>query len=80
MENKTTTELLDLLAKQVDKDGTLKDGYEETLEELLNREPFYSLNYPVGHMTLSEELEDIREEIKKLKRHSHLDGRVVVSI
>ncbi len=80
MENKTTTELLDLLAKKVDKDGNLKEGYEEVLEELRLREPFYSLLYPRSDSTVAEELEDIWEEIKKLKRHSHHDGRVVVSI
>jgi hypothetical protein len=71
MENKTTTELLDLLTKKVDKDGNLKEGYEEVLEELKNREPFYSLFHPVDDDTLEEELTSIREEIKKLKRHKH---------
>lgn len=80
MENKTTTELLDLLTKKVDKDGNLKDGYEEVLEELKLREPFYSLSYPRSDLELSEELEEIWDEIKKLKRHDHHNGRVVVSI
>lgn len=80
MENKTTTELLDLLAQKVDKDGNLKDGYSEVLEELKLREPFYSLLYPRSDLTVEEELENIWDEIKKLKRHSHQDGRVVISI
>ncbi len=80
MENKKTTELLDLVTKLVDENGHLKDGYEEALEELKLREPFYSLFHPIDDMTLAEELSDIREEIKKLKRHSHHDGRVVISI
>jgi hypothetical protein len=80
MENKTTTELLDLLTKLVDKNGNLKDGYDEALEELKTREPFYSLLYPRSDSTVEEELEDIWEEIKKLKRHDHHNGRVVISI
>lgn len=80
MENKTTTELLDLLTKKVDKDGNLKDGYEEVFEELKLREPFYSLFHPSSDLELEEELKDIREEIKKLKRHDHHNGRVVISI
>lgn len=71
MENKTTTELLDLLTKKIGKDGELKDGYAEVLDELMLREPFYLLLHPRSDSTLEEELEDIWDELKKLKRHKH---------
>jgi hypothetical protein len=83
MENKTTIELLDLLSKLVDKKtGELKDGYDEAFEELKLREPFYSLFHPRSDSTLEEELEDIRDEIKKLKRHKHdpQNGDVLIRI
>ena len=82
MENKTTTELLDLLEKLVSKDGNLKEGYEECLEELKSREPFYSLFNPRTEKTVADELEDIEEDIKKLKRHKHdvKTGDVVIRI
>lgn len=71
MENKKTTELLDLLGKLVDKDGRLLEGYEECLAELKSREPFYSLYKPRNDETIEEELEAIDDELKKLKRHKH---------
>jgi len=43
MENKKTTELLDLIPKLIDKNGNLLEGYDEALEELKNREPFYEI-------------------------------------
>ena len=82
MENKTTTELLDLLEKLIDKDGNLQDGWQEAFDELLSREPFYSLYKPIDDSTLAEELKDIREEIKLLKRHKHEEksGNVMIRI
>lgn len=82
MENKKTTELLDLLQKLVDKDGHLENGYEECLEELKSREPFYSLLKPLDDQTVAEEIESLREDIKLLKRHKHDErtGDVMVRI
>lgn len=71
LENKKTSELLDSIAGLVDETGHLLDGYEEVLAELKSREPFYSLYKPRADETLSEELDGIDEEIKKLKRHKH---------
>ena len=85
MENKTTTELIDLLTKLVDKDGKLKDGYEEAFEELKNREPFYFLlheDYDESLPSLLREMEELREEVKLLKRHKHdiKSGDVMIRI
>lgn len=73
MENKTTTELLDLLIKLVDKDGRLKTGYEEALQELKKREPFLTIlksDFETGE-SLEERLEELEETVKLLKRHKH---------
>lgn len=82
LENKKTSELLDLLQTLVDEQGNLQEGYEEVREELLSREPFYSLNKPRGDETISEELDEIDEDIKKLKRHKHdeKNGDVLIRI
>lgn len=74
MENKTTTELLDLLLKLTDKDGRLKNGYEECLEEIKMREPFFTILNPDWEESLPallERIKEIEDDIKKLKRHKH---------
>jgi hypothetical protein len=92
MENKTTTELLDLLFKierkaEKDTDGK-KDwaDYEEVLAELRKRPPFDSL---IGNRqsegyepSLKEAMEDVQDDLKKLKRHKHDEhsGDVLVRI
>jgi hypothetical protein len=75
MENKKTTELLDLIHSLVDGEGRINDieKYEEAKAELYTREPFYTLLHPLGEGTVEEELGAIEEDIKKLKRHKH-DG------
>lgn len=80
-ENKKTSELLDLLPTLVDESGRLLEGHEECHEELMSREPFYSLQNP-RNGTLSDELDSFEEDIKKLKRHKHDErsGDVVVRI
>lgn len=82
LENKKTSELLDLLPTLTAEDGQLLDGWDEVREELLSREPFYTLYKPIDGDTVSEELENIREEIKKLKRHKHdeKNGDVLIRI
>ena len=74
MENKTTTELLDLLTKLIDEDGSYKDGFEEALDELKTREPFFRIleeDYDEGLPEAFRQLEEIKDDIKKLKRHKH---------
>ena len=73
MENKKTTELLDLLAKNT---GDNYDGEknEELLGELRNREPFFTLLNPDWEESvprLIATVKELEEEIKKLKRHKH---------
>ena len=73
MENKTTTELLDLVTKLVDKEGRLKEGYNEAIEELKKREPFVSIlksDFETGE-SLEERLDELEETVKLLKRHKH---------
>jgi len=75
MENKTTTELIDLLTKLVDKEGNLQEGWEEASEELLTRDPFnliLSNKFSEGD-SLEERLDGLEEDIKLLKRHKHDD-------
>ena len=77
MENKKTTELLDLLSKLIDKQGKLLDGYEEVFEELKLREPFYSILHEEHEESLPallERINNLEEQVKKLKRHKH-DGK-----
>lgn len=84
MENKKTTELLDLLQKLVDKDGNLLDGYDEAYEELKSREPFSNIlesKYETGE-SLEEKIAYLEDEVKKLKRHKHdeKNGDVLIRI
>ena len=46
MENKTTTELLDLLETLKDKDGNLDDKWKDVWDVILEREPFWSILNP----------------------------------
>jgi len=92
MENKTTTELLDLLYKieqseEEDKDfQKLWDMYDDVLAELEQREPFKKIlgesEYPNDYLTLEEKVDELMEDVKLLKRHKHDErsGDVVVRI
>ncbi len=85
MENKTTTELINLLASLVDKDGHLKDGYDEAWEELKSREPFYTLlndDYEESIPAILASIVEIKQDIKFLKRHKHdtTTGDVMIRI
>ena len=74
MENKKTTELIDLLTSLVDKEGNLKEGHDEALEELKSREPFWLLfdeDWEEGIPAIWEAINELREEVKLLKRHKH---------
>lgn len=78
MENKTTTELLDLLWKIESKtEPTDKewDQHSEAYAALIKRTPFKQIlgerEYPNDAPTHAEALEDISEDVKLLKRHKH---------
>jgi len=90
MENKTTSELLDLLwklEKKSEKSGqALDDDYDAALAELRKRPPFDSI---IGDRqddgfdpSLEERMGDVQVDIKKLKRHKHdpHSGDVMVRI
>lgn len=81
LENKKTTELIDLMEENVDDKGNISDDYNEIREILLSREPFYSLLHP-RTATLAEEFDEIEDDIKKLKRHKHdeKNGDVLIRI
>jgi hypothetical protein len=78
-ENKTTSELLDLLCKlekKSEKSGlALDDEYDVALAELRKRPPF---NCIIGKRqddgyepSLDEKMDEVQDDIKKLKRHKH---------
>jgi len=92
MENKTTTELLELLNKAPEEgekgydefwasDGT----YNQIMEELKNREPFLQIlgeDWDTSLPAVWEEIEELKAEIKNLKRHKHdnKSGDVLIRI
>jgi len=74
MENKKTTELIDLLNNLSDDDWKVGGKYEEIMGELETREPFVQIlgkDWDTSIPALVEKIEDLEEEIKKLKRHKH---------
>ena len=67
------------------KNGNLLEGYNEALEELKNREPFYEIlneEYDESLPALKEQIDELVGEIKKLKRHKHDEksGDVLIRI
>ena len=88
MENKVTSELLDLLWKiEHLPDGKADwDKHEEILAELKQREPFKKIigesEFPNDYLTLEEKVDELLEEVKLLKRHKHDNhsGDVLVRI
>lgn len=85
MENKKTTELIDLLTKLTDEDGHVREGYEDALAELEQREPFFQIlnkDWDSSIPAIMKEIDELREDIKKLKRHKHDEktGDVLIRI
>lgn len=86
MENKTTTELIDLLNQEFE-DSDYNDGgdYDLIMKELKNRSPFQEMLNEVYEESLPHLIDQVRhlqEEVKKLKRHKHdeKNGDVLVRI
>jgi hypothetical protein len=77
MENKTTTELLELLRKLPDEGEEIwgEGGkYEQIMGELETRHPFYNILSPDDDESLPsawEAIKELQEEVKLLKRHKH---------
>lgn len=69
MENKKTTELLDLIYKAEKKEDW--EAVTEIREVLLEREPFYTASHDDNGMLLSESLNETDKNVKILKRHKH---------
>ena len=88
MENKTTTELLELLRKLPEEgDKIWGEGgkYEQIMGELRTRYPFNEILDPDWDTSLPsawEKIEELEVEIKKLKRHKHDEktGDVLIRI
>ena len=80
MENKKTTELLDLIEEK-EKKQEYDEEYDEIKETLLLREPFITLHNDEHGTPLSESLAETDENVKKLKRHKHdKNGDVLIRI
>ncbi len=89
MENKKTTELLDLIAT-IEKKGELEDKfnwdeYGEACAELRKRFPFSEIlgeKDDPNDYTLEERIEELEDKGKQLKRHKHDEksGDVMVRI
>jgi len=76
MENKKTTELIDQLQKLDEDKGDWSTGgkYEQIMGELVTRYPFYDIlneDHDESLPAVWRAIEELREEVKKLKRHKH---------
>ena len=85
MENKTTTELLDELAKLTDEDYDDDGKYQQIIAVLKDRDPFTQLLNEMYEDSLPkawEAIQDLQEDVKLLKRHKHdeKNGDVLVRI
>lgn len=87
MENKKTTELIDLLNNLSEEKGDWQSGgkYEQIMEELVTRYPFSDIlseDHDESLPSVWESIKDLQEDIKRLKRHKHEEktGDVVIRI
>ncbi len=86
LENKKTTELLDTLhdLTKYDREYSKEEdtSRSEIHEELLLRQPFFSLNMPDDETSLKDVVKEFSEDIKHLKRHKHdeKNGDVLIRI
>ena len=87
MENKTTSELLNLLDNLDEEKGDWKTGgkYEQIMDELKTREPFSTIldeDYDESLPSAFAAIKELEEEIKQLKRHKHdpKSGDVMIRI
>ncbi len=76
MENKTTTELLEVLRKKGTGSGDNYDQetYDSAFTELKKRSPFWEIldeDWEEGIPAILVRLADLEDEVKKLKRHKH---------
>ena len=85
MENKKTTELIDLLDTCEEDDFAAGGKYQKIMGELETREAFIGIigkDYDRSLPAIWEVIEEIQGEIKKLKRHKHdeKNGDVLIRI
>ena len=68
-----------------DKKGNLLDGWDEAIDEIRKRSPFdeiFNEDYEDSLPALRMEVSELKEEIKKIKRHKHdeKNGDVLIRI
>lgn len=87
MENKTTTELLEILRKKGTGSGDSydEDTYEEAMAELRKHSPFWEIfdeDWDEGIPAILARLAELEDAVKKLKRHKHdeITGDVMIRI
>lgn len=87
MENKTTTELLEILRKKGTGSGDNYDQEtsEQAFAELRKRAPFWEIfdeDWEEGIPAILSRLKDIEDTLKELKRHKHDErtGDVMIRI
>ena len=85
MENKKTTELINLLQELKEDDYQSGGKYEQLIGELKSREPFLQIlskDWDDSLPVVWEVLKRIQEDIKSLKRHKHDEktGDVLIRI
>ena len=85
MENKKTTELLDMIANLNEDEYKEGGQYQKLMGELETREPFLNIlnkDWDTSLPSAWEAIKDLQEEVKKLKRHKHDEktGDVMVRV
>ena len=82
MENKTTTELLDLLWKIESQKEPDWEKYDQVCAELEKRPPFKNIGINNNDESHDERIEELEGDVKLLRRHKHdpHSGDVMVRI
>ena len=87
MENKKTTELIDLLNNLSEEKGDFVEGgkYQKIIGELENREPFLQIlgkDWDTSLPAVWEAIKEIKDTLKELRRHKHDErsGDVMIRI
>lgn len=78
-QDKTTSELLDFIAKDFDYNQSDKKAIQQDYQdELDHRIPFSHIRNKIDHQ--SREIKELKEKVNLLMKHKHLDGEVVIKI
>lgn len=66
--------VLDRPSAALPKDEQEADDWKEAFEELMNKSPFDMIS------DLGDRVEELKEEVRRLKHHKHVDGDICVPI